>query len=106
MIGAWNLEFVCDMDFVIWNFWCDVDSSARRLPMFTPGQHVAEHVDDYLHDLLAAVDDTHVEQHCRDCDACAKALADARKRQALLEAVPPHEVSGELVRKTLEGIGI
>src|ERR1051326_1310235 len=72
--------------------------------MFTHGQHVETHLDDYLHDLLASVDDTYVEQHCHDCDACAKALADARKRQATLEAVAPHEASDALIQQTLNRI--
>ncbi len=72
--------------------------------MSIPDPHVAHLVDDLLHDLLASDDAARVEQHCTVCPDCARALAEARRRQSLLRALPPAEPSGELVQSALDGI--
>jgi hypothetical protein len=66
--------------------------------------HVADHVDDYLYDLLDADDSAYVAQHCADCPACAAALEEARRGLAALQALPPSEASEQLVRSTLAGV--
>ncbi len=69
--------------------------------MFRSTDHVADHVDDYLHDLLDAADARHVERHCTFCRLCREALAEGRKRLALLEADAPLEASAQLLQSTL-----
>jgi anti-sigma factor RsiW len=67
--------------------------------------HVLDHVDDYLHDLLDEDAAAHVARHCTECAACAAALEEARKRLAALQSLPPSEAPGRLVRATVAGIG-
>ncbi len=63
--------------------------------------HVLEHVDAYLHDVLDSTSAERVAKHCEECSICAAALAEARKRQAAFEAVPPVEPSAQLLEATL-----
>jgi hypothetical protein len=72
--------------------------------MSLPDPHVRRLVDDFLHDLLEADEARRVEQHCAACPDCARALAEARQRQALLTALPPVEPSADLVQGTLQRI--
>jgi uncharacterized protein YfaS (alpha-2-macroglobulin family) len=67
-------------------------------------EHVADLVDDYLHALLSPGRAGEVEQHCAACPACQAALEEARRRRALLQAVPPSEASGRLIERTLRRI--
>jgi hypothetical protein len=67
-------------------------------------EHVIDHVDDYLHDLLDEQNAAHVVRHCTQCATCAAALEEARKRLSALQSVPPSEASGRLVRATIAGI--
>jgi hypothetical protein len=66
--------------------------------------HVLDHVDDYLHDLLDEQGAAHVVRHCAQCATCASAMEEARRRQTALQSVPPSEASGRLVRATIAGI--
>src|SRR5262245_59178136 len=66
--------------------------------------HVADLVDDYLHDLLPRDRAAHVERHCAGCADCARALDDARRRQGALRALPPAEPSGRLIQATLDRV--
>ncbi len=66
--------------------------------------HVADQVDDYVHELLSPEDAARVESHCAQCPDCARALEQARRRLGLLRAVPPVEPSAGLVRATLDRI--
>jgi uncharacterized protein YfaS (alpha-2-macroglobulin family) len=68
--------------------------------------HVMDIVDDYLHDLLDSDQIDYLELHCRECRICEAALAEARKRQAIVEGVPTCEASTELIDKTLESIDV
>ena len=63
---------------------------------FQPEQHVVDHVDDFVHELLNAEDARHVESHCEQCVECRSALDDARRRMAILQQVPPLEASDQL----------
>src|SRR5438874_4270200 len=72
--------------------------------MFSPQAHVAAHVDDYWHDLLAAADAEHVLRHCEACPSCRTALTDAKRRLHALEAVPVHEAPERLIQASLERI--
>src|SRR3712207_1966069 len=72
--------------------------------MSQANDHVLDRVDDYLHDLLTPAQAAHVERHCADCPECRAALEQARCRWAALQAVPPSEASGQLVRATLDRI--
>src|SRR5437667_8291369 len=67
--------------------------------MLNPFDHVANYVDDYLHDMVSAAEARTVEEHCRTCPNCQAALAEARKRLAGLQALPPREASEQLIRK-------
>jgi hypothetical protein len=67
-------------------------------------EHVADLVDDYLHALLLPRRAAAVEEHCNACPACQTALEDARRRRALLQAVPPSEPSNQLLGDTLRRI--
>ena len=42
--------------------------------MLSPGDHVLEYVDAYLHDALARREARYVEQHCESCRICQVAL--------------------------------
>jgi hypothetical protein len=66
--------------------------------------HVVNHVDDYLHDALDAADAGYVERHCDGCRICKLALDEARKRFAVLQALPPIEPSEQLIQATLRRI--
>jgi uncharacterized protein YfaS (alpha-2-macroglobulin family) len=72
--------------------------------MISRNDHVTDLVDDYLHDLLAPSDATRVERHCGECRTCAVALDEARRRLAVLEALPMSEPSEKLVRDTVHRI--
>ncbi|HEV3084888.1 MAG TPA: hypothetical protein VGY66_34325, partial [Gemmataceae bacterium] len=72
--------------------------------MLNPNDHVLDHVDSYLHDVLDDVDAEIVQQHAERCPICKVALEEARKRQAALETVPASEASGQLIRATLAKI--
>src|SRR5262249_55278044 len=72
--------------------------------MFQPDEHVAAHVDDYLHDLLEPADAAHVERHCAECEACRAALERGRQRRAALASLPACEPSEQLIRSTLQGV--
>jgi hypothetical protein len=72
--------------------------------MLNPSDHVLDHVDSYLHDVLDDVDAEIVQQHAERCPICKVALEEARKRQAALETVPASEASGQLIRATLAKI--
>src|SRR5262245_50312453 len=73
--------------------------------MFRENDHVLDHVDSYLHGVLASDDAAYLEQHCRRCRVCAVALDEARKRSAVLQTVPAREASEELIRATLAKVG-
>src|SRR5262249_19275747 len=66
--------------------------------------HVTHLVDNYVHDLLAADEADRVEEHCRSCPGCGRALEQARRRLSLLRAMPPTEASPQLVRATLDRV--
>lgn len=72
--------------------------------MSTSTAHVDHLVDDYLHELLSPDEAGRVETHCSGCDRCARALDQARRRLAILRAVPSTEPSAGLVQNTLERI--
>jgi uncharacterized protein YfaS (alpha-2-macroglobulin family) len=72
--------------------------------MSTPNDHVADRVDDLVHELLPAGEAGRVRLHCADCDSCRAALEQARQRLAALRALPGHEPSDRLVRATLQHI--
>jgi alpha-2-macroglobulin-like protein len=69
--------------------------------MFQPNDHVAAHVDDYLHELLSQDDAGHVQRHCETCPACRTALDEARRRLAALRSVPAKEAPQTLIQSTL-----
>jgi uncharacterized protein YfaS (alpha-2-macroglobulin family) len=64
-------------------------------------EHVADLVDDFVHELLGPRESARVEDHCARCPACAAALGQARRRLALLRGVPPCEPPAGLVPDTL-----
>jgi hypothetical protein len=66
--------------------------------------HVADYVDDYLHDLLDEDGAAHVARHCAECPACAAALEEARKRLTALQSLPPTEAPERLVRATVAAV--
>ncbi|MFO0930531.1 MAG: MG2 domain-containing protein [Gemmataceae bacterium] len=72
--------------------------------MSAASDHVDRLVDAYVHDLLSADEAGRVEAHCHACPACGRALDLARRRLALLQAVPAVEPSAALVPATLEHI--
>jgi hypothetical protein len=72
--------------------------------MSTPTAHVAHLVDSFVHGLLEPMEGHEVEQHCRTCADCGRALDRARRRLGLLQGVPPAEPSAELVQDTLDRI--
>src|SRR5262249_52091310 len=72
--------------------------------MFRPNDHVADHADDYLHGLLDEAAGQHVERHCADCPERRTALDAARRRLAVLQAVPPQEAPQQPIRSTLNRI--
>lgn len=72
--------------------------------MLRNGYHVMDHVDDYLHGLLAGWDAEYLEEHCQKCTICEAALAEARKRAAAFETVPVCEASEELIRNTVANV--
>jgi hypothetical protein len=72
--------------------------------MFKSDDHVLDHVDDYLHDVLATDEAAFVERHCESCPICKVAMDEARKRFAGLETLPTCEASEQLVRATLQNI--
>lgn len=72
--------------------------------MYHPDQHVQDHVDDYLHDLLTPKDAAAVEQHCANCPSCKTALEDARRRLTAIQSVPASEASEGLIQASLQTI--
>ncbi|HWG45840.1 MAG TPA: MG2 domain-containing protein [Gemmataceae bacterium] len=72
--------------------------------MAVTNEHVADLVDDYLHALLSPGRAAEVENHCTVCPTCQAALDEARRRRAVLQAVPPSEASGQLLTGTLRRI--
>jgi hypothetical protein len=72
--------------------------------MLNPFDHVGDYVDDYLHEMLSAGDARNLEEHCIVCPQCQSALAEARKRMAGLQALPPREASERLIRKVVGNI--
>jgi anti-sigma factor RsiW len=69
--------------------------------MFQPNDHVAAHVDDYLHSLLSEADAAHVRKHCETCPVCKEALEQAERRKKALEAVPPEKAPEPLIQETV-----
>ena len=72
--------------------------------MLNPSEHVLDYVDDYLHEALSADNAEAVEQHCEGCSICGAAMAEARKRLDAVTSVPSTEISGLLVKQTMEHI--
>jgi uncharacterized protein YfaS (alpha-2-macroglobulin family) len=72
--------------------------------MSSSSAHVVDLLDGYLHDLLSPQDRDRIDGHCAHCDACARAMKQARHRFAVLRAVPPIEPSANLVQNTLDRI--
>jgi hypothetical protein len=66
----------------------------------TTNEHVRDHVDAYLHELLPPDDQDRVREHCAACSPCGEALAEARRRLEALQALPPLEAGEELLRAT------
>src|SRR6516164_8143086 len=66
--------------------------------------HVADLVDDFVHDLLPAERAAEVERHCADCEPCRAALAQARRHLAALQALPPLEPAAQLVENTVRAV--
>jgi uncharacterized protein YfaS (alpha-2-macroglobulin family) len=66
--------------------------------------HIHHLADAYIHGVLDDADDTRLEMHCEACPECKQAVADARKRLALLRAVPPTEAPPPLIDATMRHI--
>jgi len=70
--------------------------------MINPDDHVLEYVDAYLHDaLLSPRDAEQVAAHCEACPICRVALEEARRRQEVMQSLPPIEAPEALVRAAL-----
>lgn len=69
-----------------------------------PLPHVADLVDDYVHDLLPEAEAERVSAHCQACAACAAALDAAGQRLAAMRALPPVEASQQLVDQTVDRV--
>lgn len=72
--------------------------------MFQPEDHVVDHVDAYLHDVLSADDARYVERHCQECRVCGVALEEARRRLEAMQALPPVEAPDGLINRTWQRI--
>ena len=72
--------------------------------MISPGQHVVDYVDDFLHGSLDAAAADYVEFHCAECKICRVAMDEAEQRHAALKSIPPVEASEELVQTTIERV--
>jgi hypothetical protein len=68
--------------------------------MLKPGEHVAQAADAFFHDLLSGDERNYVEEHCRVCNACQAAVAEARQRLEMLRALPAFDVPEEVLRAT------
>lgn len=77
---------------------------AEDTTMFKNDDHVLDHVDDYLHEVLSAADAAYVERHCEKCRVCQAALEEAQKRFRALRSVPVCEASEPLIQATVAGI--
>ena len=70
--------------------------------MIKPDDHVLEYVDAYLHDaLLSPRDREQVAAHCEACPICRVALEEARRRQEIMQSLPPIEAPEALIRAAL-----
>lgn len=70
--------------------------------MINPDEHVLEYVDAYLHDaLLSPRDAAQVAAHCEVCPICHVALEEARRRQEIMQSLPPIEAPEALIRAAL-----
>ena len=67
--------------------------------MLDPNDHVLDHVDAYLHDLLTAKDAQTLEQHCAGCKICQVAMDAARRRFEALQTLQVVEAPASLMRK-------
>src|SRR5258708_3027731 len=63
--------------------------------------HLPPFTHDFLHQRRSPEEADRIERHCQACPDCARALDLARRRLALLRAVPPSEPSDGLVEATL-----
>ena len=68
--------------------------------MLSPGSHVVEHVDAYLHGALSPEDARYVAEHVKTCRICQVALEEAQARLEAMQALPMVEASEELIRAT------
>ena len=68
-------------------------------------KHVLEYVDAYCHDVLSPADARAVAAHCESSAICRAALDEARKRQEIVQSLPPVEASEALIQSTLTRIG-
>ena len=64
---------------------------------FHPGDHVVDHIDDALHGLLEPADEHYVRQHAAACPICSVALAEAKRRLALLRNLSTPEAAPALI---------
>ncbi len=73
--------------------------------MINPDNHVLEYVDAYVHDaLLSPRDREQVAAHCEACPICRVALEEARRRQEIVQSLPPIEAPEALIRAALERV--
>ena len=73
--------------------------------MINPDDHVLEYVDAYVHDaLLSPRDAEQVAAHCEACPICRVALEEARRRQEVMQSLPPIEAPEALIRAALERV--
>jgi uncharacterized protein YfaS (alpha-2-macroglobulin family) len=63
--------------------------------------HIRHLADAYIHCVLGDADAARLETHCESCPECKQAVEDARKRLALLRAVPPTEAPPRLIDATM-----
>ena len=67
--------------------------------MISPGQHVVDYVDDFLHGSLDAAAADYVEFHCAECKICRVAMDEAERDLRLRQmkptaATPQHLLHG------------
>ena len=72
--------------------------------MLSPGDHVLEYVDAYLHEALSRHEARYVEQHCESCRICQVALEEAQQRLEAMKSLPVVEASEELIQATRQRI--
>jgi hypothetical protein len=72
--------------------------------MDTPNEHVADRLDDYLHEVLSPEEAARIKEHCEACPTCRTALEEARKRLAALQAVPASEASEQQIQAVMKKI--